>query len=69
MKINSPLVNSQVNLASNLTAKKEAEAHSIESQAPKKEMNAAALSAENTPVLTEEEIQKLMSTSPLMAHL
>ncbi|WP_462183036.1 hypothetical protein [Pseudoalteromonas maricaloris] len=59
MKINSPLVNSQVNLASNLTAKKEAKAHNIEPQAPKKEMNAAALSAENTPVLTEEEIQKL----------
>lgn len=59
VNINSPLVNSQVNLASNLTAKEEAKAHNIEPQAPEKEMNAAALSAENTPVLTEEEIQKL----------
>ncbi|MCF2825599.1 MULTISPECIES: hypothetical protein [unclassified Pseudoalteromonas] len=59
MNTNSPLVNSQVNLASNLIAKKEAKAHNIEPQAPEMEMNAAALSAENTPVLTEEEIQKL----------
>ncbi|MCG7535014.1 hypothetical protein [Pseudoalteromonas sp. OOF1S-7] len=59
MNINSPLVNSQVGLASSLTAKKEAKAHSIEPQAPEQEMNAAALSAKNTSILTEEETQKL----------
>ncbi|MCF2859226.1 hypothetical protein L1286_17215 [Pseudoalteromonas sp. SMS1] len=59
MKIDSSLQNSQVNLMSNTTAKKEAKAHNIVPQAPGEEINAAALSAEVTPVLSEQEIQKL----------